>query len=265
MFHHERRGPRIHLVAGPAPQLGPGPRIQRHDEGFALMIPENDEAIAVQHGRAARLSDHGKHVLAAEALLPEERAAHVVRVQAARVEEGEDVAAVGDGRARRPRPVPHGFRTRSLFGGRPLPQNPAGRAIDRHHDVAVHAAWFDGPERRVRRRAFEAGGHGRDQKQRIAPDDRGRRAAPGDLDLPPDVLRLAPLDGRIRKPRHARGLGPAPLRPEPVAGLLRGHLRRSQPNGSCHQRQKRSDSHRAHENPRAHPTTVAGLTTTVCR
>src|SRR5688500_9253928 len=103
------------------------------------------------------------------------------------------------------------------FGRRALPQHLAGLAIDGEDDEAMGLAWGDAAARRMRILAGCPHGHGREQKYLITPDDRRRRPAARDLDLPANVLLLAPLERRVRVPRDAGGFGPAPHRPVPIS------------------------------------------------
>ena len=59
--------------------------------------------------------------------------------------------------------------------------------------------------------------HRRLHEHPIAPDHGRRRAASGNLDLPADVLRLAPFGRRSGGPRDAGRERPPPLRPEAFA------------------------------------------------
>src|SRR5678816_1235766 len=100
------------------------------------MIPDDDQAIAVQRGSTPRLADLREHLFVTEVFLPERGAVHVVRIQPARFEERKDASAVGDCRARRPRPILHRWCPRTLLSGSPLPQDAAGPSIDGEDGVA---------------------------------------------------------------------------------------------------------------------------------
>src|SRR6185503_18828064 len=60
----------------------------------------------------------------------------------------------------------------------------------------------------------------------LAPDHGCRAAGAGDFDLPADVLRLAPFDGRIAVGRQPVAVGTAPL--GPVAGAVLGEGRKGE-------------------------------------
>ena len=60
---------------------------------------------------------------------------------------------------------------------------------------------------RLRARApVDADRHRGEHEHLVAPDDRRAGSAAGNLDLPADVLRLAPLERRVRRLRHAGGV-----------------------------------------------------------
>ena len=61
------------------------------------MIEVQEKAVVVQRQRRALAEPEIHAHLDAEVLLPQQRARHVVRIQAARAEEREDACAVGDG------------------------------------------------------------------------------------------------------------------------------------------------------------------------
>ena len=219
----ERRRPGVDLVARHAPQLVAGALVERDDERRArhVVVPDDDERVAVERRRRA-LAELVAHLLVAEVLLPDQRAVHVVAVEAARLERGDDVLAVGDRRARRPRAVVLMRRlVRRFFAGGPLPSDRAVRAVDREHLVGVRDA--RGRCRRAadgRRSPARPLGTAVSRKMRSPQTTGRRRTAAGNLDLPLDVLGFAPLDWRIRRRRHAGGLRTAPLRPEPIAWAI---------------------------------------------
>src|SRR6185369_2229879 len=129
--------PGVDLVAVHAPQLAASRGIERHDERLpAFLIPDDDEAVAVEDGRAA-LAELIAHPLVAEILVPQQRAVHVVDVHALRLEPGVDATAVGDRGARRVGAVVLMTRfVRTLLARGALPDRLAGPAIDREHDEA---------------------------------------------------------------------------------------------------------------------------------
>jgi len=100
----------------------------------------------------------------------------------------------------------------------PLPHRLAGGAIDRQHLELMHTALGQRAPRFVLGRSGDAGGDRGQQVDPIAPDHRRRRPATRDLDLPLDVLRLAPLDGRLGGLRDTGHGRPAPLRPVALIG-----------------------------------------------
>src|SRR5262249_41920642 len=142
------------------------------------------------------------HPLLAERLLPEQRAVHVVDEHALRFEPGVDALAVGDGGARRVRAVlgMRGF-VWLLLDGRALPDGLAGLAIDREHDEAMSIARRDAAARLMRCGARQPDRYSGEQKEAVAPDDRRGGSAAGHLHFPADVLRLAPLERRMRGAR----------------------------------------------------------------
>ena len=125
--------------------------VERDDERRARheVIPDDDEVVAVERRRGS-LAELVAHPLVAEVLLPDERPVHVVGVEAERVERRDDVLAVGDRRARRPRAVVRmrRFVRHRLVRG-PFPDRLAGAPVDRHHDEAVRRARRDRAARRV--------------------------------------------------------------------------------------------------------------------
>jgi hypothetical protein len=83
VLHHERRAPRVDVLPLGAPDLLARGRVERDDERGTLMVPHDNELVAVQNGRASGLANLGKHTLVAEMLLPEQCAVDVVGVQTA--------------------------------------------------------------------------------------------------------------------------------------------------------------------------------------
>ena len=158
------------------------------------------------------------HALVAKIALPEQLAVYGIGVEPARFERRNQDLAVGNRGCGGPASVLRVRRlVRRLLAGCALPHHLARRSIDRQHHEAM-LRWR-GAARRVR--LFDRNLR-RDRRQDvnpIAPHNRRRRAAPGDFNFPADVLRVAPLNGRRRRGRHSRRVWPAPLRPEPFAGL----------------------------------------------
>jgi hypothetical protein len=199
VFDDERRRPGVDLVARGAPEFLPRPLVERHDERRALdeVIPDHDERVAVQ-GRRRAFAELVPHRLVAEVLLPDQRAVHVVAVEAARLERGDDVFAVGDRRTRRPRAVVlmRGF-VRRFFLGRTFPRDRPVLAVDRQQLVGVHQPRRHRAARLMRLAEGYPARHRGQEEEAIAPDDRAGRPAARDFNLPLDVFRLAPLDGRV--------------------------------------------------------------------
>ena len=79
--------------------FGAGLRVERDDERRSLVIPLDDDPVAVQDRRLP-FAELLAHLLVAEIFLPEQLAVHVVGVEPERVEEGVDALAVGDRRRR---------------------------------------------------------------------------------------------------------------------------------------------------------------------
>src|SRR5207245_7389928 len=69
----ERRGPRVDLLPIHPPQFVAGQRVERHDERLTLMIPHDDDPIAVENGSAA-LAELVPHALVAAILRPQQLA-----------------------------------------------------------------------------------------------------------------------------------------------------------------------------------------------
>ncbi len=231
-FDDERRGPGVDLVAFLAPELLAGALVERDDERLPLMVPHHDEAVAVQRGRAP-LAELVAHPLVAKVLLPDRPAVHVEGVQPLGLERRDYVLAVGHRGTRRPRAV-LGVRclVRRLFACDALPEGPARAPIDREHDELVRHRLR--AARGVRRVWRDTHRHGGQQEEAVTPDDRRRRSASGNLDLPLDVLRVAPFERRSGGRRSARRERTAPLGPELV-----GAGRRLCGEGSQEQRQGR--------------------------
>ena len=211
----ERRRPRVDLVARHAPQLLAVALVERRRRTTVAVqvVPDDDERVAVQRRRRA-LAELVAHALVAEVLLPEQLAVHVVGVEAERLEVGEDVLAVGDRRARRPRAVVDVRRfVRLLLARDPLPDGLSRLAIDRHDDEAMHAARLQAAARRVLRVAGDADGNRGRHEEAIAPDDRRRRSAAGNLHLPADVLAFRSTRAADWRSGDAVGVRAAPLRP----------------------------------------------------
>src|SRR6185369_8825242 len=57
VLHHQRRTPRVDVLPPDAPDLLTRGSVERDDERVALMIPHDNEAVAVQNGRAPGLAD----------------------------------------------------------------------------------------------------------------------------------------------------------------------------------------------------------------
>ena len=226
----DRRGPRGDLVAFDFPAFLARALVESDEEGLPLVVPVDDQRVAVQGGRAAlavRVLD--PHV--AQVGLPHQEALQVEGVESARAEEREHVLAVRHGRARGEAGREVRAFVRQLLARRTLPQDLARGAAERQHAealatrdrrIVVRAG------RQVRRR-FElvTDGDRRRQEQALAPDHRRRVTAAGKGDLPAHVLILAPGHGRIgvgREPGRERA---APRRPvvlgsERRLGLLDG-------------------------------------------
>ena len=210
----ERRRPGIDFIAGSAPAFLSGALVEGDDERLALVIPDDDDGVAVESGGAA-LAKLVAHRLVAEVLLPDRRSLHVEGVDAARLERRNHDRAVGDDRRRRPRaPLLVAAFVRRVFPDDALPRDLAVLAVDRHNDVFV-GAWCLAA-RRVRLGLARANRDGRRQEELLAPDDRRPGAASGDRFLPSNVLGLAPFDWRLGRSRDTCPLGPPPLRPVPV-------------------------------------------------
>ena len=118
-----------------------------------------------------------------------------------------------------------GSASRAVCSQTTLPVLP----VERQQREAVHTANGQAAARRVRIAGVLRHRHGGQHVDAIAPDNRRRRAATGNLDLPADVLRFAPVGRRRGGSRDAAHLWPAPLRPELLGALLR-HERHG-PNG----------------------------------
>src|SRR5262249_15605944 len=95
LLDYERCGPRVDLLPIDAPDLVAALRVERDDERLTLMIPDDDEAVAVEHGRTA-LAELIAHLLVAEIFLPQELPVHVEDEHPLRLEPGVDALAVGD-------------------------------------------------------------------------------------------------------------------------------------------------------------------------
>ena len=173
--------------------------------------------------RRAALAEGAAHALVAEILLPDERALHVVGVEAARLERRDHVLAVGDRRAATrtcrcrdapPRAAPPRCATCSQT------ILPVWRSI-----AMTMNLWHRPPAAAMaavgRRRPVST--NTRSPQTTGVPEPR-----PGSAHLPADVLRLAPLDGRRRGLRHAGRVRAAPLRPEAIAVLRLARGRRRQ-------------------------------------
>ena len=218
-------------------------------------------------GRRRALAERVAHEAGAEVGLPLQLAVEVVGVQPPRAEERVEPLAVGDRRPGGVGAVRQLVRlVRHRLAGDPPPRDGAGLAVERHDDelvpadllrtpaastlagaspVATAPAGATGARARLRRspprrrcghRRGVADGYGGQQEHPVAPHDGRRRAAPGDLDLPGDVLGLAPRERRFGMPGDSGRLGSAPLAPVAVGPGGLGVRRRGP---SDHQPQNR--------------------------
>jgi hypothetical protein len=81
------------------PQFLAGPLVEgNHVRGLIEMVPDHHQRVAVQD-RCRAFAELIAHLLVAEVGLPDQFAAHVVGVEAAGLEVGKNVRAVGDRRA----------------------------------------------------------------------------------------------------------------------------------------------------------------------
>ena len=100
------------------------------------------------------------------------------------------------------------------------PAHASAGTLEREHDElerrlgGAHGGMRGAGAHRTRRGRLRAGHRGR-EKDEIAPDDWRALAAARHLDLPADVLPLAPLERRPCVGRFAGAERSAPLRPEP--------------------------------------------------
>jgi len=215
MLEHQRCRPVGLLFARRAPQFLPGRRIQRRQERSLFVIEQRVQAAVIQDDGGA-LTELEAHVHRhAEVFLPDLLAVDVVGEQAARTEERVHTRAVGDGGVGREAAVNpviafvrHGGRSR------PLPVRLSGLTIDRHDHEAVFDAGTGSP-------AWSAtalgcldlsGRNRRRHEDAIAGDDWARKPASRDLDLPPDVRLVIPLQ-RCVSGGHAGVRRAAPLTP----------------------------------------------------
>ena len=243
-------GPGIDLVPVRPPALLAGAGVERRDERLSAdVIPGHHQRVAVQRRRRP-LAERVAHETVAEIDLPQQLPVEVVGVQAPRSEERVEPLPVGH---RRPGGVTSVrllvALVRERLARHALPGDVAGLAVERQHDEPVRLHLLRSPRtapaapiapaaatappfatlrraaRRDLRRPSPPRGIRRDQWLRVserhrgeqedlvAPDDRRRRPASGDLHLPGNVLGLAPGERRIGVPRDAGGLRPAPLPP----------------------------------------------------
>ena len=96
---HERGRPGGGLVTVLAPALLAGRRVERDDEVGALVVPGDDERLAVDRGRGS-FAEAIARLHLPELLLPEELALEVERVEPPRAEVGVEPLAVGEQRRR---------------------------------------------------------------------------------------------------------------------------------------------------------------------
>ena len=81
-LHHQRGGPRGHLVARCSPVLTSRSLVKRNNERVTLVVPERDEPILIQHGRRALAKAHAyTHV--AQIRVPQRFPVEVVAVEPA--------------------------------------------------------------------------------------------------------------------------------------------------------------------------------------
>jgi hypothetical protein len=119
-----------------------------------------------------------------------------------------------------------------------LPDDLPGFSIEREDDMTMQATRLDTPERLMRSRGINVLGYGRQQEDAIAPDDGRGRTTAGDFHFPSDVLRFAPLDGRVSAVGRTGCERTTPLRPVRLTvGIGRAHRR--------HERERQSERHHA--------------------
>jgi hypothetical protein len=239
VLHDQRRAPAGRLVPLLAPQLLPVAFVERHDEVFALVIPEHDHRVAAQGwGTPFAETVPGAHV--AEVLFPEQLPLQVVAVEAERAEGHDQVLAVRHRRGGRKAVIPVMALVRQLRARRMLPKRLARRPVEREHGELLFLRWGFahaaaapsatttgfrcGRRRRVGDRfglRLSSRGNGGEDKHLVAPDHRRRSATAGQLHLPFHVLGLAPSHRRVGFRRDAVGERTAPGRP-----VLQGSVRR---------------------------------------
>ena len=232
----ERSRPRIDLVACRAPAFLACALVEPDDERPALVIPDDNEHVAVERRRAAFAELH-PHRLVAEILLPDRRALHVEGVDAARLEGRDDVRAVGDDRRRGPRsPLLMAGLVRRVLTDDTLPHRATVLAVDRQHQILVRPRRLAASG--VRLGFIDADRYRRRKEEEVAPDDRRAGTPAGDFLFPADVLRLAPLERRLGEPRDASAFRSAPLRPVAVGvGCGQDRGRRGKHDGEGEQEQ----------------------------
>ena len=171
VFHNEWRRPGIDLVAIHAPEFFACPLVEGDDKRLAaLLIPDDDKAVAMQRRRAS-LTELIAHALVAEILLPKSFAIHVEGVQALGFEERKECSpsVTTELEAHVPLSVCDpscGASSRTVRSHTTF----AVAAIDGHDHESMRNAGLNAASRRMLRVSADADGHCGHEIDAIAPD-----------------------------------------------------------------------------------------------
>src|SRR4030095_9673791 len=105
---------------------------------------------------------------------------------------------------------------RDFFADRSLPHHLPIASRKSHDHKLVRNAWLDASARLMRRVSGHADGYRRHEVDAVPPDNGRSTAASRNLDLPFDVLCLAPFERRIGGLRNSCSVRSTPLPPKPL-------------------------------------------------
>jgi hypothetical protein len=200
------------------------------------VIPVDEQRVLVKCRRAT-LTVTVKRVHLAQIDGPIGLAAHVQGEQAARAEGDEQALAVCDRRGGREAAGDVRALVRPLGTQDALPQDLAVPTVERQdHEVQTafrkHVVVRSVGMTALAHRTVSLR-HGGGDEDPTSPDDRGRVSAPGNRDLPAQVLALTPGERRVAVRRHSGRPRSAPLAP-----LVLGVRAVPGGGGCCHRQQR---------------------------
>jgi hypothetical protein len=132
----DRRGPRSFFIARRSPKFVAGFLVECRDEARPFVIPIDDDRVAEQ-GRRAPFPKRKLRLHPAQVLFPLQIPIHVVAMQSARAEIGDDILAVGDGRIRGKRIVELRAFVRHFLASHFPPNRLSGFAIETKQDELI--------------------------------------------------------------------------------------------------------------------------------